>query len=90
MEQVPVRSLRNETARLLQRVKDGEVLEVTQYGHPVARLVPITLDRWAQLKALGSIEPRSEDGNLLDDEPPPPGAGLQPLSEILMRQRAER
>lgn len=39
---VPQRALRNETAKLLRRVENGERLRVTVHGHPVAELVPVT------------------------------------------------
>jgi prevent-host-death family protein len=41
MSEVASRELRNHTADLLRRVADGEVLDITVNGRPVARLGPI-------------------------------------------------
>lgn len=39
-ERVTVRELRNHTSALLDRVRDGDALEVTRRGEVVARLLP--------------------------------------------------
>jgi prevent-host-death family protein len=39
--QVPVRELRNHVSEVLRRVEQGETLEVTVQGRPVALLTPI-------------------------------------------------
>lgn len=41
MTEVASRELRNHTADLLRRVADGETLDITVNGKPVARLGPI-------------------------------------------------
>ena len=89
MRQVPIRSLRNETAKVIDAVKAGEVLEITEYGHPVARIVPLQMDRWEQLRALGEIEPASEPGDMLDVEPAEAAPGVPLPSVVLERLRAE-
>jgi prevent-host-death family protein len=38
---IPVRELRNHVSEVLRRVENGEVLEVTVHGRPVAVLSPI-------------------------------------------------
>ena len=44
-----MRQLNQETSRVLARVKDGEIIEVTDRGRPVARLTPIPGDvAWIQ------------------------------------------
>jgi prevent-host-death family protein len=40
MDTVTVRELNQQTARVLERIKAGESLEISEYGHPVARIVP--------------------------------------------------
>jgi prevent-host-death family protein len=40
METVTVSELNQQTARVLERIKAGETLEISEYGKPVARLVP--------------------------------------------------
>jgi len=41
MTDVPVREMRNHTAQLIQRVRDGEDVTITSNGVAVATLVPI-------------------------------------------------
>lgn len=41
MEQIGVRELRQNASRYLARVANGEAIEVTDRGRPVARLVPV-------------------------------------------------
>ena len=50
MERVGIRDLKQNASRVLQRVKAGESLEVTERGRPIARLTPVN---------------EEEDGNLL-------------------------
>jgi prevent-host-death family protein len=40
MDSVTVSELNRQTAKVLERVKAGESLEISEYGHPVARLLP--------------------------------------------------
>ena len=42
MNQIGVRELNQQTSRIIERVKRGEVLEITERGQTVARLVPVT------------------------------------------------
>ncbi len=42
MEQIAIRELNQQTARVIERVKRGQVVEITDRGRPVARLVPAT------------------------------------------------
>lgn len=89
MERVAVRALRNHTAEVLRRVQAGEILEVTEYGRPVARLVPLTLDRWDQLKAMGQVEPAVEHGSMLALGPVEPGQGVPLPTKVLAKIRAQ-
>jgi prevent-host-death family protein len=41
MTNVPAREIRNHTAAVLQRVRDGEDVTITSNGVPVAQLVPM-------------------------------------------------
>jgi prevent-host-death family protein len=41
MERIGVRELRQNASRYLARVANGEAIEVTDRGRPVARLVPV-------------------------------------------------
>ncbi len=69
MDRIGVRELRQYASRYLDRVAHGESLEVTDRGRPVARLVPITSDAWADMIASGRVTP-AEDGSDVADEPP--------------------
>jgi prevent-host-death family protein len=45
---VGIRELRQEASKVLRRVVGGETIEVTDHGHPIARIVPLrrgTLDQ---------------------------------------------
>ena len=53
---VGVRELRQNLSVNLRRVKDGESLEVTEQGRPVARLIPLAADRHGRLAEM------NEDG----------------------------
>ncbi len=69
MDRIGVRELRQHASRYLDRVANGESLEVTDRGRPVARLVPITSDPWADMIASGRVTP-AEDGTDVADEAP--------------------
>ena len=61
---VGVRELRQNLSVYLDRVKAGETLEVTEHGHPVARLAPNPPARMSivdQMIADGRITPATDD-----------------------------
>jgi prevent-host-death family protein len=42
MATVGVRELKQQTSKILRRVReDGEIIEITYHGEPIARLVPV-------------------------------------------------
>lgn len=69
MTRVGVRELRQRASELLRLVEQGETIEVTDRGRPVALLTPLpqgsVLDR---MRAAGEIESAVGD---LDELPPP-------------------
>ncbi len=72
MDSVTVSELNRQTAKVLERVKAGESVEISEYGRPVARIMPATpttgaplLDR---LIAQGRAIPASNPGPI----PPTP------------------
>jgi prevent-host-death family protein len=88
MTQVGVRELRQNASKVLRRVAAGEVVEVTQRGRPVARIVPITSQGvFAQMLAEGRASAAS--GDLLRIKAIPPVSGKPLLSEVLMELRAD-
>lgn len=86
---VGVRELRQNLSVYLDRVKDGETLDVTEHGVPVAELRPRPEDPIAafdRLIAEGRITPaKSRDRNI----GMPPNIPGRPLSEILQEMRDE-
>lgn len=87
---VGVRELRQNLSVYLRRVVDGETLEVTERGRPVALLTPLPepADPIARLEAEGRIVRRAT-GRIEDLGPPLriPGANI---SRALEEQREDR
>jgi len=86
MDRIGVRELRQHASRYLDRVARGECLEVTDRGRPVARLVPITSDPWADMISSGRVTPAEDDTDIVDEEP---GDYDVDASAILAAQRAD-
>ena len=86
---VGVRELRQNLSVYLRRVKEGEALDVTEHGRPVARLVPATKSSslWDRMVADGRITPARTPGRLPKRIPLPEGE--EPPSETLRRMREE-
>lgn len=55
MKTIGVRELRQHASKYLEEVAAGESIEITDRGHPVARLVPITGDPWEDLVNAGEV-----------------------------------
>lgn len=64
---IGVRELRQHASRYLALVRAGEVVEVTDRGRLVARIVPAAGDSWDELVAAGRVKPAEHD--LLEVEP---------------------
>ena len=88
---VGVRELRQNLSVYLDRVKAGEVLEVTEHGHPVALFSPLSGPATAleQMVAAGRATPAG--GDLLDLGPPlgrrPQRRASQALDELRRTER---
>lgn len=61
---VGIRELRQQASALLRRVVQGEVIEVTDHGHPIARIVPLRPGVLDQLVLEGRATQAA--GDLLD------------------------
>ena len=62
MERVGVRELKQNASRVLERVKAGETVEVTQQGRPVALLSPLhPADEYDRLVDAGDVLPGTQD-----------------------------
>ena len=69
MATVGIRELRQRASELLRLVEQGETVEITDRGRPVALLSPIPVgSALARMKAAGEITPATEE---LDDLPEP-------------------
>ena len=61
---VGVRELRQQASRVLDLVKRGEVIVVTEHGTPVAEIVPIKKSKLQILIDQGAVTPAKEPFNL--------------------------
>ena len=61
---VGVRELRQQASRVLDLVKKGEVIVVTEHGKPVAEIVPIKKTKLERLIEQGMITPAKEPFDL--------------------------
>ncbi len=87
MASIGVRELRQRASELLRRVEQGETIEVTDRGRPVAVLSPPPEGSpLEQLRALGEIAPATGD---LEDLPEPLvlAPGTEQPSKVLSRLR---
>src|SRR5262249_32165989 len=90
MIRVGVRELKDNLSNLLKRASEGETVEVTEYGHPLARIVPAQYgSRYEQMVAEGRIIPAEGDGSSLLKPPPPLAPGERLGSDILAELRAD-
>ena len=87
-QSVGVRELRQSASKLLDQVKDGVVIEITEHGVPVARLVPITKSLYEEYLAAGLIIP-AENPDWRFTAPTYKLKGKKTSTELLMEIRAE-
>lgn len=88
MASVGIRELRQRASELLRRVEDGESIEITDRGRPVAMLGPLPEDPLERLRASGDLQESQGD---IRDLPQPltaePGSELP--SAVLSRLRRD-
>lgn len=89
MQSIGIRELRQNASKYLRAVRRGEIVEVTDRGEPVARLVPIRQEsNYERMVAEGRIRPGK--GDLLEViDPVEPEPGQRPLSEVVTEMRAD-
>jgi prevent-host-death family protein len=65
-QSIGIRELREDLSKAIRRVRKGQVLEVTDHGQPVARIVPISpaIAGFAELVAAGMVRPPRTFGPL--------------------------
>jgi prevent-host-death family protein len=61
---VGVRELRQQASRVLDLVKKGEVIVVTEHGKPIAEIVPIKKTKLERLIEHGAVTPAKEPFDL--------------------------
>ena len=88
MDTIGVRELRQHASRYLARVANGESLEVTDRGRPVARLIPIDADPWQRLLTRGAVTPPELDGDIVDE--PPADYGVDASARLVAMRANER
>ena len=86
--QVGVRELRQEASAILRRVKAGELIEITEHGTPVARLVPIQVSQYEAMVEAGIIIPAVKPNNRISPIRIKLTSGPS-ASEVLAAMRAE-
>lgn len=89
MTSVGVRELRQHASELLRLVGQGETIEITDRGHPVALLTPMPLGSpLERMRAAGDVEAATEN---LDDLPEPLilPTGIESPSQALARLRRD-
>ncbi len=89
LNQVGIRELKDTLSAILHRVQEGEPIEVTDNGRPIARLVPIRpVGVTERLVAEGTLVlALDQDTEWPDPEPTP--LGELPMSEIVIEMRAD-
>ena len=88
MDRIGVRQLQQNAAATVRRVRQGERIEVTDRGRPVAVIVPLTARSVIDaLEAAGRLA--KAEGDLLDvGRPIRPARGVERPSRRLKRMRA--
>ena len=88
MQSVGVRDLRQNASKVLDAVKAGAIIEITEHGVPVARLAPIKRSLYDDYIESGLIKPAENP-----DWRPHPGRvkikGSKTSTDVLMEMRAE-
>ena len=89
MASAGIRQLRHRASELVRRVEQGETIQITDRGRPVALLAPLPKgSALEQLRAAGEVEPAT--GDLADLPEPlvlPPDS--EPPSRVLARLRRD-
>jgi prevent-host-death family protein len=85
MDRVGVRELKQNASRVLERVKAGETVEVTQHGRPVALLTPLTgADEFDRLVEAGEVLLGTQD--LSAATPVAVASGIRLSDELTLRR----
>ena len=88
MQSVGVRDLRQNASKVLDAVKAGAIIEITEHGVPVARLAPIKRSLYDEYIESGLIKP-ARNPDWRPTKNPAKIIGKKTSTEILMEMRAE-
>jgi prevent-host-death family protein len=88
MQSVGVRDLRQNASKVLDAVKAGAIIEITEHGVPVARLAPIKRSLYEEYIESGLIKP-AENPDWRPTKNPVKITGSKTSTEVLMEMRAE-
>ena len=84
---VSIRTLNQETSKVLARVKNGEEITVTERGEPIARITPAAPGPLDALISAGRVQPATARGRA--PRPTVPMHGGPDAGTLLERMRAE-
>jgi len=88
LQSVGVRELRQNASKVLDAVKAGAIIEITEHGVPVARLAPIKRSLYDEYIESGLIKP-AENPDWRPTKNPVKITGSKTSTEVLMEMRAE-
>lgn len=87
-ERVGIRKLQQNASAVVRHAAQGDVIEITDRGRPIARIVPISGGRLAALASAGLARPARCQASGLP--PPLPAQPDRPtLGELLAQARAD-
>jgi prevent-host-death family protein len=88
MKSIGVRELRQNASKYLDQVAAGESIEITDRGHPVARLVPIAAEPWQDLIRIGEVMKAPRRMSIDDIKPGAyPYSGSETLEQLRSDER---
>ena len=88
MTTIPHRELRNQSSKILERVKNGETIEVTNNGEVAAVLIPPSSSPFERLLLAGQIRPAA--AGAVDFQSLPRVSSVTMTAEILADVRGDR
>jgi prevent-host-death family protein len=84
---VGIRELKQNASKVIQEVKEGEIITVTEHGVPVAKIVPISTDRYQELIDDGTLIPPTKKFDIRNIKPIKLPDGI--TSELLLAAERE-
>lgn len=88
MDRVGIRELKQNASAVIRRVKAGDIVEVTERGQIVARIIPVS-GQGPLERMIAEGRATAADHDLLDFEPLSLSPGQRPLSMVLEEMRAD-